>query len=456
MTILGRSVSSQQDRVALAASILLVFAFLLGGASRLHELRLAVVELTALPLLVMAIRFLLGRPLPQGRFAIGIAAAIAAVPLVQLVPLPPALWTLLPSHAQSELALQVIGATPGWLPLSLSPDRTWASFLALLPPIAMFLGIMAIRPDTVLRVIQLTLLLTAAAVLLGMGQILIGDQSLYLWATTDAGNVVGFFANRNHMATLCLVSLPFAVTMAGNAMRHADSRSRITVWVSLTFTIVVIFAMAAIRSRTGLVLLGPVLAASILAGWIAAGRGRPGPAFLGMVGITAVAVVACAVLAINPILERFDATGAKEGRFENWPLIAETTNTYLPLGSGLGSFDAVFRSVEPLARLDPTFFNQAHNDYLETWLETGWLGAALIIAFLVWYFRRSWAIWQTRSAPYWDAQRAATIAIGVVLLHSFVDYPLRTATIATVFALCCGLLETVYRRDPRSSRRAEG
>ena len=455
MKILGRSSSSQQDRVALAASVLLVFAFLLGGASRQHELRLAVVELLALPVMVMAIGFLWGRALPQGRLALMILAGIVAIPLVQLVPLPPAIWTLLPSHAQSELALQVIGTDPGWLPLSLSPDRTWASFLALLPPVAMFLGILALRPETSSRLVQLLLLLTASAILLGMAQILIGDRSLYLWATTDAGNVVGFFANRNHMATLCLVSLPFAITLAGNAMRHDDARSRITVWVALTFTIVVIFAMAAIRSRTGLVLLGPVLGASILAGWIAAGRGRPRPVFLGMVGVTAVALVACAVLAINPILERFDATGAREGRFENWPLIAETTNTYLPLGSGLGSFDTVFRSVEPLERLDPTFFNQAHNDYLETWLETGWLGAILIIAFMVWYVRRSWAIWKTRSAPYWDMQRAATIAIGVVLLHSFVDYPLRTATMATVFALCCGLLETVYRRDPRSSRRSE-
>lgn len=456
MTILGRSSSSQQDRVALAASVLLVFAFLLGGASRQHELRLALVELVALPLLVMATWFLWGRTLPQGRFGLGIAAAIVAVPLIQLVPLPPALWTRLPSHAQSELALQVIGATPAWVPLSLSPDRTWASFLALLPPVAMFLGIMAIRPDTILRLVQLLVLLTAAAVLLGMGQILTGDKSLYLWATTDAGNVVGFLANRNHMATLCLVSLPFAITMAGHAMRHNDARSRTTVWVALAFTTVIIFAMAAIRSRTGLVLLGPVLAVSILAGWIAAGRGRPKPVFMGLVGVTGIALVACAVLAINPILERFDATGAKEGRFENWPLIAETTNTYLPLGSGLGSFDAVFRSVEPLARLDPTFFNQAHNDYLETWLETGWLGAAIIIAFMVWFFRRSWAIWKTRSAPYWDTQRAATIAIGVMLLHSFVDYPLRTATMATVFALCCGLLETVYNRNPRSLRRTEG
>jgi hypothetical protein len=44
-----------------------------------------------------------------------------------------------------------------------------------------------------------------------------------------------------------------------------------------------------------------------------------------------------------------------------------------------------------------------------------------------------------------------------VLLHSFVDYPLRTETIAIVFAFCCGLLELAAlseaRLNPSGSRR---
>jgi hypothetical protein len=54
-------------------------------------------------------------------------------------------------------------------------------------------------------------------------------------------------------------------------------------------------------------------------------------------------------------------------------------------------------------------------------------------------------------------QRAASIAVGAVLLHSFVDYPLRTETIAIVFAFCCGLLELAAlseaRLNPSGSRR---
>jgi len=147
------------------------------------------------------------------------------------------------------------------------------------------------------------------------------------------------------------------------------------------------------------------------------------------------------------LLDRFDTVGAKEGRFENWPIVAQAADSYLPVGSGTGSFDAVFRSVEPLERLDPTFFNQAHNDYLETWLETGWIGGALIALFMAWFAARSWKAWTSGVSTQRDLQRAASVAIGVILAHSVVDYPLRTAAIATVFALCCGLLETCVRAD---------
>jgi O-antigen ligase len=187
---------------------------------------------------------------------------------------------------------------------------------------------------------------------------------------------------------------------------------------------------------------------SLLAAWIAAGRGRPGPGLLVLVGAVGAALTAVAVLALPPILQRFDTDNQLEGRSDRWPLVAETAQTYLPLGSGIGSFDSVYRSVEPLEELDSTFFNQAHNEYLETWLEAGWLGIGLVLAFLVWYFRRSWTAWKAPPSREADLQRAASIGIGVLILHSVGDYPLRTVTLTVVFALCCGLLELARRSDP--------
>ena len=218
------------------------------------------------------------------------------------------------------------------------------------------------------------------------------------------------------------------------------------------FAGLIVVALAAIRSRAGITMFAPVIVLSLLAAWIAAGRGRPGPGLLVLVSSVGVALTLVAVLALPPILAKFDQD-TPEPRFARWPLIAEAAQTYLPLGSGIGSFDAVYRSVEPLEELDRTFFNQAHNDYLETWLEAGWLGIGVIIAFFIWYFRRCWTAWKAPPSREADLQRAASIGIGVLLLHSAGDYPLRTVTLAVVFAMCCGILESAQQSGQPETQR---
>ncbi|RZJ46056.1 MAG: O-antigen ligase family protein [Brevundimonas sp.] len=278
------------------------------------------------------------------------------------------------------------------------------------------------------------------SVLLGAIQLGSGDTRFYLWATTAAGSVTGFFANRNHLATLLLATLPFAAVF-GAAILRRRSENRLPLWFGALFMGLVVVGLAAIRSRAGVILFGPIAIASLLAAWIAAGRGRPGPGLLALTGGVAAAIGAVAILALPPILARFDVQSAPEGRFEGWPIVAAASETWLPLGSGIGSFDAVFRSVEPLEQLDPTFFNHAHNEYLETWLEAGWLGAALIVVFLLWYGRRLWAAWKAGPSRERDLQRAASIALLAMLVHSGVDYPLRTAALAVLFAFCAAILE---------------
>lgn len=437
-------------KVAFGAFALLLFAVVLGGASRQHELRLAVVELAAIPVLTLGLLQLSRVRIEGHSLALSILASTVALPLIQLIPLPPALWTRMPGRGELELALEVASLRQGWLPLSLTPDRSWQSALALLPPIAMFVGVLAVHFEFQRRLIYLLLLSAAAAVLLGAVQLASGSEQFYPWRTTSAGSVVGFFANRNHLATLCLMSIPFAAVLAGRAIQRDGAKDRLTLWLGIVLIAILIVALGVIKSRAGIVLVGPVLSVSLAATWIAAGRGRPNLPFFGLVAAIAVAMAIVATYALTPIIARFDTTAASEGRFENWSVVADAAAKYLPFGSGVGSFDAVYRSVEPLERLTPRFFNQAHNDYLETWLETGWTGAALIVAFFVWFGRRSWAAWRAKPSRQRDLQRASTVAIGTLLLHSAGDYPLRTVTVATIFALCCAILEFAKDPDPQS------
>lgn len=443
-----KSLKGQWDAVAIAAAILLALSFVFGGASQGHALRLALVELAALPLLVLAAgRLIQTGSWRQHRFALGLLAMLVAIPLLQLLPLPPAVWAAFPGRDQAVLALQLAGLEPGWAPLSLAPGRTWGSALALTPPAAFFLAMLSLSHAQRERLIQFCFAAAIVGILLGAAQLASGSDRLYVWSWTGAGSVNGLFANRNHLASSLLVTLPFAVIFGAATLRRRDRRTS-ALWFGAIFAGLVVVALAAIRSRAGITLFAPVMMFSLLAAWIAAGRGRPGPALLVLGGAVGAALTAVAVLALPPILARFDTEGAPEARFERWPLVAEAAQTYLPLGSGLGSFDAVYRSVEPLEELDSTYFNQAHNEYLETWLETGWLGIGLILVFLVWFARRSWTAWKAPPSREGDLQRAASIGLGVLLLHSIADYPLRTITLAVLFSLCCGLLELAGRPDP--------
>ncbi len=426
--------------------VLLAFSFAFGGASQGHALRLALVELASLPLLVLASRQLILTGLwREHRFSLGLLAAVVAIPLIQSIPLPPAVWTSLPGRDQMVLALELAGLEPGWAPLSVTPDRTWRSALALAPPAAFFLAMLSLSHLHRARLVQFCIAAAIAGILLGAAQLASGGR-LYLWDWTEGDHIRGFFANRNHLASSLLVALPFAVVSGAATLRRRDQRTS-ALWFGALFAGLVVMALAAIRSRAGITLFAPVLLVSLLAAWIAAGRGRPGPGLLVLVGSIGAALTVVAMLALPPVLARFDTQGAPEGRFERWPLVAEAAQNYLPLGSGMGSFDAVYRSVEPLEELDGSFFNQAHNEYLETWLEAGWLGIGVILAFLIWFVRRCWTAWKASPSREGDLQRAASIGIGVLLLHSVGDYPLRTVTLAVVFAMCCGLLELARRTD---------
>ena len=74
---------------------------------------------------------------PSARRIEWIAALAVLLVLLQLIPLPPALWSHLPGREFVAQGFALIGQPLPWLPLSLSPADTIATAMALLPPLAM-------------------------------------------------------------------------------------------------------------------------------------------------------------------------------------------------------------------------------------------------------------------------------------------------------------------------------
>jgi O-antigen ligase len=133
---------------------------------------------------------------------------------------------------------------------------------------------------------------------------------------------------------------------------------------------------------------------------------------------------------------------------------SKAVGDFMPLGSGLGSFRSVYHLYEEPRQVTPTFVIHVHNDYVEIALELGLAGIVLMVLFLAWWAVAAWRVWSTAErGPF---ARAATIASGAVLLHSLVDFPLRTATISACFAMCLALLGDSRAAPPKEKAALRG
>ena len=154
--------------------LVVTLAMLFGGGGN-QEWSDAVVQLAALPLLAWALFKLspsqLGR---TGQWAIVLLCGILALPLLQLVPMPPSLWSGLPGRGEIVAAYQAAGMTLPWLPLSLEPSGTWLGLLSLLPATAVFLAMLSVEQRSRRILIVLILVIVFASVLLDILQVMGG------------------------------------------------------------------------------------------------------------------------------------------------------------------------------------------------------------------------------------------------------------------------------------------
>ena len=177
-----------------------------------------------------------------------------------------------------------------------------------------------------------------------------------------------------------------------------------------------------------------------------------------LVGAFGLAIAFGLQFAIFRIMEEFTDDPVQNARWVLSRTTIDAALAYMPFGSGLGSFVPVYGMFERPEDVSNAYVNHAHNDTLEVFLETGVLGIALMGLFLFWLVRRSLKIWR-QSIPLQGAAdfdlclaRSATIVPGLLVLHSLVDYPLRTAGMMAIMAFACALLIEPFARADRSEK----
>lgn len=429
----------------------------------------ALVQLASLPLLALIV-------LQFPREAIGrlyrpliVAAAVLLVPLLQLVPLPPEIWTRLPGRDGIAETYRVAGIALPWQPLSLTPLATRQMFLSLLPAGAVFLGTLLLSARG-RRAVSLVLLAGGMiSVVLGLGQLMQGPYSPLRIYDVSAAEAVGFFANRNHQAALLYCLMPLTVAWAIGLMHGSRHPARMLgIAVCVCAYVAFMLGVGMTRSRAGLLL---ALAASVGAFAMAFVAGRTGEAknrqqrqrrVLRLVAVsTVLGVLAIVQFALARLLPRLETNLLDNYRFVIAATSAEAAKAFFPFGSGFGTFVPVYAMFETTDALRNAYVNHAHNDWLELVIEGGVAAILVMVLFLVWFVPAAWRAWQPRNArgrrPLDLAlARSATFIILLLFAHSAVDYPMRTTTIMVLFGFACALLVPPLREEPYEEREERG
>jgi len=427
-------------------ALLLAAALLFGGASRENALQLVGLELLSLPAIALAASRLGQRGAADDLKApLVLLGLMAALPLLQLVPIPFEVWRHLPGREEIAQGLLLAGAAPAYLPLSLTPETTLAAALTLLIPAGVFLGASACSRKQQKLLAALVILGAGVSLLLGLLQVADGsDSPLRFYASTNPDVAVGLFANRNHHAIFLLLALPLIAMWLSDLSAKRGRQLPLLSVAALALFGVILVSVAITRSRAGFVLTLPAVAGSLLILWNGRMRQRMRATVAGFAAVAIASLTAIGLLALDAILERFDVATDEAFRTQMWPSVREAANHYSPVGAGLDSFSQLYRAVEPLNLMGAFFVNQAHNEYLQVWFELGLAAAIVGVAFFIWIASRAVRAWQGRDNA---AAQAATIVVGLLIMHSVVDYPTRTPAIMAVLGLSCALLARRRRSD---------
>lgn len=364
------------------------------------------------------------------------ATMILLIPMAQLVPLPPQVWHSMPGRELERQALAIVGAQDQWRSWTIFPARTLASLLAMIPAVIVLLATSRLETQDFKWPIAVVACVSILSLLLGAAQLAGGDQSgLRFYAQSNPGFLNGFQANRNAEADILLIG-----TVAASAlfwMIHRQRKNALVIGLAATAVTLLSLGVILTGSRAGIALLPLALGFSGLLwfGW----RRRLLFAIAVLVPVSGIAAwFLQGSSALQKVISRFD--GHTDFRGELWTDAMFAINIYWPFGSGIGSAAPVLTMAERLEIVDPTSPNRVHNDYLEFILEAGIFGAVMMAGFVslvVWA-----AIRQLRNR---DAVTRQIVCLplailAIIGLHSIVDYPLRSMSLAIIAAMALGML----------------
>lgn len=386
--------------------------------------------------------------------------------LLQLIPIPAELWGQMAGRAPYLEALSSAGVVvPSSLPLSLNPSATQAAIWAALPAGAALLAAAHLshrQAESLLRVLLAAATLQAVV---GALQFALGPNS-WLYFGGTGHQVIGTFANRNHVAEFLAMLLPawfyFLVRRADSAQashrlaRIVPSGARKPLWIALGFCFVVVILTTA--SRGGSIAMAITLLLSLGLFLLSSRRQLTRAHIVGIgIVIALLLVLIFGFVELDRLGRRVESGVVQSDAAVRWAYTVSTFQAgiaFWPWGSGLGTFESVFPRFQALQSVG--YINQAHNDYAQLFMESGvfaLLVAGLILGLvvrqavrLIRHMRQQGRLGRSLALR-WHAG----FGIAGMLVHSWAEYNLYTPALAITAAALLGLFLRPLHADDMTS-----
>jgi len=221
---------------------------------------------------------------------------------------------------------------------------------------------------------------------------------------------LGAFANSNHFSTLVFVMIPIL------AYYFLCGPFRVVRY--LVVVVLIIGFLFAVGSRAGMII--SLMLAPFCLIWF----GLPKTESTKKLALFA-------VISVFPVLMFYWLDGLNflqdkgDLRLQYFMTTVKAITDHWIAGTGLGTFVLIYPIYEDSGEIMSVYANHAHNDFIEFFLETGVVGAVLIIGYIT---------MSIKNFSRTNLSQAAFIGITALLTHSLVDYPLRTMAMAITFA----------------------
>ena len=330
---------------------------------------------------------------------------------------------------------------------------------------ALALALLLARTRT--RIVVLAALVVAICTLqsiYGIAVYVAGDTLQWWDPRFSPEGVAGTYVNQNHFAGLIVIGIGLALGMLGAVPLRSRRRGLhglieyALAWLQgpsslLTFALLCMSGALVLSASRGA--LAALLGMSVAGFFLARKRTGVGAALPTPLLLVVLLGLGGAWLGGYDLVRKLDAQGLGSNRLELAATTVELARHNVITGSGAGTFRWQFPAVRA-PELGSSFYQHAHNDWLEMVVDVGVPGAAMLaLALTLAFWRILGGLRQRHDRAARGLLAGCLVACGAFVVHALVDFNFNIPANAVIFFIVLGLGLNVASREAFAAHERE-